>query len=46
MSRKNNRSDEWSFETLGVRAGFESTAFDEHSEPLFLTSSYVFDSAE
>ena len=46
MSRKNNHSDDWSFETLGVRAGFESTAFDEHSEPLFLTSSYVFDSAE
>jgi O-succinylhomoserine sulfhydrylase len=46
MSRKNNHSDEWSFETLGVRAGFEATAFGEHSEPLFLTSSYVFDSAE
>ena len=46
MSRKNNHSDDWSFETLGVRAGFESTAFGEHSEPLFLTSSYVFDSAE
>jgi len=46
MRDKSKHSDEWSFETLGVRAGFESTEFGEHSEPLFLTSSYVFDSAE
>jgi len=46
MSRKNNHYDDWSFETLSVRAGFEATTFGEHSEPLFLTSSYVFDSAE
>lgn len=46
MRDKNKHSDDWSFETLGVRAGFEATAFGEHSEPLFLTSSYVFDSAE
>ena len=29
-------------ETLGVRAGQRRTAEDEHSEALFLTSSYVF----
>jgi len=31
--------------TLGVRAGQRRTAFQEHSEALFLTSSFVFDSA-
>lgn len=37
---------EWGFATQAIRAGFERSAFGEHSEPLFLTSSYVFDSAE
>ena len=32
--------------TLGVRAGQRRTEFQEHSEALFLTSSFVFDSAE
>jgi O-succinylhomoserine sulfhydrylase len=32
--------------TLGVRAGQLRTEFNEHSEALFLTSSFVFDSAE
>ncbi|MBT4522925.1 MAG: O-succinylhomoserine sulfhydrylase [Halieaceae bacterium] len=32
-------------DTLAVRAGIERTLEGEHSEPLFLTSSYVFDSA-
>ena len=31
--------------TLGVRAGQTRTSFHEHSEPLFLTSSFVFDDA-
>ena len=31
--------------TLGVRAGTARSAFNEHSEALFLTSSFVFDSA-
>lgn len=31
--------------TLGVRAGHTRTSFHEHSEPLFLTSSFVFDDA-
>ncbi len=33
------------FETLAVRAGQHRTAEHEHAEPIFPTSSYVFDSA-
>lgn len=33
-------------DTLAVRAGQTRTAEGEHSEPIFTTSSYVFDSAE
>ncbi len=33
------------FETLAVRAGIARTPFNEHSEPLFLTSSFVFENA-
>jgi len=33
------------FDTLAVRAGIERSQFNEHSEALFLTSSFVFDSA-
>jgi O-succinylhomoserine sulfhydrylase len=33
-------------DTLAVRAGQRRTAEGEHAEPIFLTSSYVFDSAE
>ena len=32
--------------TLGVRAGQRRTGFQEHSEALFLTSSFVFESAQ
>src|SRR5207253_10116543 len=32
--------------TLGVRAGQVRSQFQEHSEALFLTSSFVFDNAE
>lgn len=35
----------WSFETLAVRAGQERSQFNEHSEALYLTSSFVFDNA-
>ena len=35
----------WSFETIAVRAGQERSQFNEHSEALYLTSSFVFDSA-
>ena len=34
-----------SFETLAVRAGQERSQFNEHAEALYLTSSFVFDSA-
>ena len=35
----------WSLETLAVRAGQERSQFNEHSEALYLTSSFVFDNA-
>jgi O-succinylhomoserine sulfhydrylase len=38
-------SEPFDFETRAVRAGTERSAFNEHSEALFLTSSFVFDSA-
>lgn len=37
--------DDYSFDTLAIRAGQLRTAEGEHSEPIFTTSSYVFDSA-
>jgi len=33
------------FDTLAIRAGIARTPFNEHSEALFLTSSFVFDNA-
>ncbi len=36
---------EWHAETLSVRAGSEHTPFGENSEAMFLTSSFVFESA-
>jgi O-succinylhomoserine sulfhydrylase len=39
-------SDEYRLDTLAVRAGIRRSEFHEHSEALFLTSSFVFDSAE
>jgi len=38
-------SEKYSLETLAVRAGTERSQFGEHSDALFLTSSYVFESA-
>jgi O-succinylhomoserine sulfhydrylase len=35
----------YDLETRAVRAGFERTAFGEHAEPMFLTSSFVHTSA-
>ncbi|SBT06597.1 O-succinylhomoserine sulfhydrylase [Candidatus Accumulibacter aalborgensis] len=35
----------YSLETLAVRAGQERSQFNEHSEALYLTSSFVFDNA-
>lgn len=37
--------DQYSFDTLAIRAGQTRTAEGEHSEPVFTTSSYVFASA-
>jgi O-succinylhomoserine sulfhydrylase len=37
--------DDWDFRTRAVRVGSRRTPEGEHSEPLFLTSSYVFESA-
>jgi len=37
--------DDYSFDTLAVRAGQKRTAEGEHSDPIFATSSYVFTSA-
>ncbi|QKT04604.1 O-succinylhomoserine sulfhydrylase [Ectothiorhodospiraceae bacterium 2226] len=36
---------EWGFDTRAVRAGIVRTPEGEHSEPIFPTSSYVYDSA-
>lgn len=38
-------SDKYQLETLAVREGLARSQFNEHSEALYLTSSYVFDSA-
>jgi O-succinylhomoserine sulfhydrylase len=37
--------EDWGFDTRAVRAGQHRTGEGEHSEPIFLTSSYVFASA-
>jgi len=37
--------DELGFETRAVRAGIERTPFGEHAEPIFVTSSFVFENA-
>ncbi|MEZ5740657.1 MAG: O-succinylhomoserine sulfhydrylase [Burkholderiaceae bacterium] len=36
---------QWHPETLAIRTGLARTAYQEHSEPLFLTSSFVFENA-
>ena len=38
-------SDPFDIDTRAVRAGTERSAFNEHSEALFMTSSFVFESA-
>jgi O-succinylhomoserine sulfhydrylase len=38
-------SENYDLETLAVRAGIARSQFNEHSEALFLTSSYVFENA-
>ena len=36
---------EWALETLGIRVGHHRTPEGEHSEPIFATSSFVFENA-
>ena len=43
--RSNQAEHSDQLETLAVHAGIKRSQFNEHSEALFLTSSYVFDSA-
>lgn len=38
-------SDDFELETLALHTGIHRSQFNEHSEALYLTSSYVFDSA-
>ena len=38
--------DDLNFDTLAIRAGNDPSSFQEHSEALFLTSSFTFKSAE
>jgi len=38
-------SDDFEFETLALRSGIHRSQFNEHSEAMYLTSSFVFDSA-
>ena len=47
-NKKRNPSDlkNLHVDTLGVRAGVRRTEFNEHSEAMFLTSSFCFDTAE
>jgi O-succinylhomoserine sulfhydrylase len=40
-----DQKDDYRFDTLAVRAGQTRTVEGEHSEPIFTTSSYVFESA-
>ena len=39
-------SDDFELETLAIHAGIHRSQFNEHSEALYLTSSFVFDNAE
>ena len=45
LAAKMTIDDQWDFETRAVRAGTRRTAFGEHAEALFLTSSFVFENA-
>ena len=45
MEQMEQKKQDYQLETLAVRAGQERSQFNEHAEAMFLTSSYVFDSA-
>lgn len=42
----NNHQPSTNFETQAIRSQTERTQFDEHSVPLYLTSSFIFEDAE
>ncbi len=44
-NHQESHQDEWSLETLAIRAGHQRTFEQEHSEPIFPTSSFVYESA-
>src|SRR5258706_6467196 len=46
MEKPHRQDKELHVSTLGVRAGQQRSQFREHSEALFLTSSFVFENAE
>ena len=46
MSRDEHPLDEAGPDTLAIRAGVSRTHEGEHAEPIFTTSSFVFDAAE
>lgn len=43
--QKDDTPDNWDIETLAVRSGIHRSQFGEHSEAMYLTSSFVFESA-
>ena len=45
MTEDSHGRDAWQLDTLMVRAGNTRSQFNEHSEAMYLTSSFVFDSA-
>src|SRR5260221_705709 len=45
MQKDEDRQGDYDLETLAVRAGIHRSQFGEHSEAMYLTSSFVFDNA-
>lgn len=45
MKPEDNARSDWHPDTLAIRSGHERTAFGEHSEPVYATSSFVFNTA-
>lgn len=45
QEHQEHQTRDYDFDTLAVRAGQQRSQFNEHSEALYLTSSFVFDSA-
>jgi O-succinylhomoserine sulfhydrylase len=46
MAKKTDPNNSWELETTAIRAGFDASNEGEHSEAIFATSSFTFDSAE